>query len=55
MVKHLYFNPKKFNQLVLSGVLIELFKSDVEVHSQDDGDEEMLRFVQGENVVEGNI
>jgi len=37
MPKHLYFNPKNFDELVLSGVLIELFKNDLEVHSHENG------------------
>ncbi len=45
MVKHLYFNPKNFHELILSGVLIEMLKNDVEVHSHEEG--ESLRFVQG--------
>ncbi len=53
MPKHLYFNPKNFDELVLSGVLIELFKNDLEVHSHENG--QTLRFVQGENIVENNI
>lgn len=53
MTKHLYFNPKNFEELVLSGVLIELFKDDIEVHAHEEG--EKLRFVQGHNVVEESI